>query len=76
MPKAVIPLESKSVVDILLQLKLVKSKGEAKRLIQGGGVSINSNKVASYEDEITAENIENGFVLHKGKKTRINVVFE
>ena len=36
----------KGILDLLLDLKFVQSKGEAKRLIQGGGVKIDGEKIS------------------------------
>ena len=36
----------KSILDLLVELKVVQSKGEAKRLIQGGGVKIDGEKIS------------------------------
>ena len=33
-------------MDLLVELKFVQSKGEAKRLIQGGGVKIDGEKIS------------------------------
>ena len=38
--------EAKNILDLLLELNFVQSKGEAKRLIQGGGVKINGEKIS------------------------------
>lgn len=73
MPSIEIKLTSKNVVDILVELKLAKSKGEAKRLIDGGGVKINDMLVSSYDYEIGDSEFNNGFVIHKGKKVHIKV---
>ena len=36
----------KSILDLLVELSFVQSKGEAKRLIQGGGVKIDGEKIS------------------------------
>lgn len=41
-----------NIVELLAESKLVNSKGEARRLIEGGGVRIDGNKVASHEAKI------------------------
>ena len=52
----------------------VKSKGEAKRLIEGGGVSIDQEKITNPFGEIPANSLQNKeFVLHKGKKVHIKI---
>ena len=46
------------------------SKGEMRKLVQGGGVSINKEKLASFDQIITTENLLNDkyVLLQKGKK--------
>lgn len=73
MPTAEITVESAFIADILVQLKLAKSKGEAKRLIEGGGVVIDEDKISTIDAELSMEQQKNGFILHKGKKTHIKV---
>lgn len=41
-----------SVVDVLVLTELVQSKGEARRLIQGGGVKIDGEKVADIAETV------------------------
>ena len=43
-----------SIVDLLVQSGLAESKGEAKRLIKGGGVRLNDEKVTDEAAKITA----------------------
>ena len=38
--------EGVNILDLLVELKFVQSKGEAKRLIQGGGVKIDGEKLS------------------------------
>lgn len=73
MPTMEVTLESRNVVDVLCQLNVAKSKGEAKRLIDGGGVKINDDVVTGYGAELTDSQFNNGFILHKGKKVHIRV---
>ena len=75
MPTMEVTLESRNVVDVLCQLNIAKSKGEAKRLIDGGGVKINDDVVTGYGAELTDSQFNNGFILHKGKKVHIRVIF-
>ena len=55
----------KGILDLLLDLKFVQSKGEAKRLIQGGGVKIDGNKIS---DPNYTVNIDSEVVLQAGKR--------
>ncbi len=73
MPAATIPAGMVSVADILVAVAKVPSKGEAKRLIQGGGISIDGAKVTDIAATVNAEQLANGFVLQKGKKNFFKV---
>ena len=65
------------VSDLLVACAQAKSKGEAKRLIEGGGVSIEDVKITDAFGKIPAEFVEKKeFVLHKGKKVHIKVVLK
>lgn len=74
MPTETLPEGVTKVADLLVSLKLAPSKGEAKRLIEGGGIRLNDRKVERFDEEIPEELLENGFVLHKGKKIHLKVV--
>lgn len=73
MPTVSIPEGVNSVVDILVSTKVAQSKSEAKRLIMDKAVSINERKVVAIDEVVTANEISEGFVLHKGKKVHIKV---
>ena len=63
------------VADVLVAAALVKSKGEAKRLIEGGGVSIETVKFTDPFSLIPNEFLSKGeFILHKGKKVHVKIV--
>lgn len=57
-----------SVLDVLVNCKLAQSKGEARRLIQQGGITINGEKVSAIDLVIKKEDLENGIKIRKGKK--------
>ena len=58
-----------SVLDLLAKTKMVPSKGEARRLIDQGGISIDDEKVNSVTAKISKSSFEKGFVIiKKGKK--------
>lgn len=59
-----------SLIDLMAEASSVKSKGEARRLIQGGGVYINNQKASGIEQKISMNDaIDNLFiVLRKGRK--------
>lgn len=64
--------ECVTAVDALVLTGSCKSRGEGRRLIEGGGVSVNETKVASF-DQPLAELAGDEFVLHKGKKVHIKI---
>lgn len=57
--------QGKAILDLLLELNFVASKGEAKRLIQGGGVKIDGEKIADLGYTIS---FEESVVLQAGKR--------
>lgn len=57
------------VLTLLVKCGLAASKGEARRLVQQGGVSINDEKVAAIETTFGCEQFTgDGVVIKKGKK--------
>ena len=46
------------------------SKGEMRKLVQGGGVSVNKEKLAAFDREITADDLIDGkyLLVQRGKK--------
>ena len=57
-----------SLADVLVQCNLASSKGEAKRLIQQGGVTIDDKKITDFNYKIKKEELSSGIVIKKGKK--------
>ena len=49
---------------------VAKSKGEARRLIEQGGVSVEDTKVTDANMPVPAKE----FVLHKGKKVHLKII--
>lgn len=59
----------KSILDIMLLAKLIPSKGEGRRLVQQGGVSIDGNKVTDFNLAVTEDMFNsNELIIKKGKK--------
>ena len=58
------------IIDILVKAGLAKSRGEARRLVEQGGVSLDDQKVTSIDTGVEEENLaDGGFVIvKKGKK--------
>ena len=59
-----------TVVDAMVAAGIAKSKGEARRLIEQGGVSVDETKVTDANMPVPASE----FVLHKGKKVHLKVI--
>ena len=59
-----------TVIDLLVKTGLAPSKGEARRLVQQGGVAVDDMKIDDISWEIKESEFEKGFVvIRKGKKT-------
>jgi len=57
------------VNDIMLKAGLIASKGEGRRLIEQGGVSVDDKKVNTPFDKLSKSDFEKGYVIvKKGKK--------
>ena len=63
------------VVDLLVQAQLCSSKGEARRLIKGGGARVNDVQVPVIEQKVTASDVtQDGHIkLSSGKKKHVLV---
>lgn len=70
MPSTKINLDEEEIllVDVLIECKLCASKGEAKRLIQQGGVSVDEEKITSFDYKLNRKQLEQGVKIKKGKK--------
>ena len=73
MPMTEVPADmledgSANIVDLLMLAGLVKSKSEARKLIQQNGVSLGGAPVASHEDRVSVEQLQEGAIVRKGKK--------
>ena len=68
-----------NILDLLaVKTAVFPSKGEARKMVQGGGVSLNKGKVGDINYEVTADDVINGHYIlaQKGKKNYfiINVI--
>ncbi len=57
-----------NILDLLVKTGLCPSKGEARRNVQQGGVSVNDEKVADIAKSFSADELKNGLTVKKGKK--------
>lgn len=72
MPQVMIAKEKNNILDILIETGQAKSKSEARRVVEGGGVTIDDAKITDIHTIIA----QHEFVLHKGKKVHIKVKLE
>ncbi len=62
-------LESKNILDLLLELSFIQSKGEGKRLIQGGGVKFDGEKISE-----PTFLVEKAGIIQAGKRKFVKIV--
>ena len=61
--------EGIAILDLLTKTGLIPSKGEGRRLIEQGGISVNDEKVTAIDTVITKDQFAQGYVMiKKGKK--------
>ena len=67
--------DGRNICDLLVMTKLCSSKSEARRMIEGGGVTAGGKKVSNFSQVISETDLENNSILlKKGKKNFIKVV--
>ena len=69
MPSTDLNVDSIGILDLLVATKLAPSKGEGRRLVMQGGISLDDVKVTDAQLVINKSDYENGYVIvKKGKK--------
>jgi len=81
MPTTVVPAETlvngeTGVIDLLVLAGIAKSRGEARRLIEQGGVTLDGEPVTDFGAKVGAEALKNGVKIRKGKKTHRKFTLE
>ena len=71
MPTVEFAEDSLGILDVMVSAKLAPSKGEARRLIQQGGVTLNDEKVT---DTNTVVDLAAGAIIKKGKKIVVKLI--
>ncbi len=71
--KSALPM---GICDLLFECKLAPSKSEARRLIQGGAISFKNEKVERFDLSVSLNDIGDGALLKKGKKSFIKVIIK
>ena len=66
-----------TILDVMLAAGLIPSKGEGRRLVQQGGVSVNNEKITDPFANITLSMFENDeIIIKKGKKTYHKIIIK
>ena len=77
MPEVEVSKDLLTVMDVMVSAGITKSKGEARRLVEGGGVIINDKKLTVNDLNLTDDiKAEGSFILHKGKKVHVKVILK
>ncbi|MBO5505404.1 MAG: tyrosine--tRNA ligase [Clostridia bacterium] len=67
--------EGMNILDLLTVTNLAPSKGEARRLVQQGGISVNGEKVTDTAHMVTGADFTDGeCIVKKGKKVFLKVI--
>ena len=69
-----VPEEGLPLLDAMVSANLITSKGEGRRLIEQGGVSVNNEKVTDVYMVLTKEMLKEGVKIKKGKKVFHKVI--
>ena len=65
------------VIDMMLKAEIIKSRGEGRRLIEQGGVSVDDEKAKTAFDTVNKDAFSKGHVIvKKGKKIFVKFVIE
>ncbi|MDE7087744.1 MAG: tyrosine--tRNA ligase, partial [Clostridia bacterium] len=68
LPSKDVKVETATIIPVLVAAGICTSNGEARRLIQQGGVTLNETKVTDFNMPVNS-----GDVIHKGKKVHIKI---
>ena len=64
------------ILTMLVKSGLVKSKSEARQAVQQGGVSVDGEKIADIKTFYSKEDLAEGKLLKRGKKSYMRVIFK
>ncbi len=62
------------IVSLLVKAGFVSSRGDGRRNVEQGGVTVNDEKVTDFKKSFTEAEIKEGIVLRKGKKNFVKIV--
>ena len=64
------------LLSLMVKCGLCKSNGEARKLVQGGGVSVSDEKVTDPAIRVEADALKSGLIIRKGKKVFHKAIME
>lgn len=68
-------MTTKTIVDLVADSKLCSSKSEARRMVEGGGVYLNENKVTDIRQTLNSSDLTDNYaIIRKGKKNYMKIV--
>ncbi len=56
------------ILDLMVKGELIASKGEGRRLVQQGGISVDGEKITDATVSFSKDQIKDGIIIKKGKK--------
>lgn len=65
-----------TILELLVRCGLAPSRGEARRLIEQGGISVNDQKIASFSQAFAPVDFQADYIIRKGKKVFHKVTME
>ncbi len=66
-----------NILDLLLKVKLIPSKGEGRRLVQQNGLTVNGDKVTDINMTVTEDLFaDDGMIVKKGKKVFHRIILK
>ena len=71
-----VPAEGELLLNLLIQAGLTASKGEGRRLVEQGGLSVNGEKVTDPNLMISKAQLEEGIKVKKGKKVFHKIILK
>ena len=71
-----VPEEGELLLNLLMQAGLTASKGEGRRLVEQGGLSVNGEKVTDPNLMISKADLQEGIKVKKGKKVFHKIVLK
>lgn len=61
--------DNKNILDMLVLTGMAKSKSDARRLIEGGGIYVDDNTVSEIDHQLNTDKVcQEGIIIRKGKK--------